>query len=60
MAEDRECVQRQECHSYELNKGTLWLMANDGEELRRHVLAEGVGFEPTRGLRPWRFSRPLP
>jgi hypothetical protein len=23
-------------------------------------LAEGVGFEPTRGLRPWRFSRPLP
>ena len=24
------------------------------------VLAEGVGFEPTRGLHPWRFSRPLP
>jgi hypothetical protein len=23
-------------------------------------LAEGVGFEPTRGLHPWRFSRPLP
>src|SRR5262249_1898907 len=23
-------------------------------------LAEGVGFEPTRGLRPWRVSRPPP
>ena len=23
-------------------------------------MAEGVGFEPTRSLRPWRFSRPLP
>jgi len=23
-------------------------------------MAEGVGFEPTRDLRPWRFSRPLP
>ena len=31
---------------------------------RRHgfggVLAEGVGFEPTVGLHPRRFSRPLP
>src|SRR5215471_16778801 len=24
------------------------------------ILADGVGFEPTRGLHPWRFSRPLP
>jgi hypothetical protein len=31
-----------------------WRIALDG------VLAEGVGFEPTRGLHPWRFSRPLP
>ena len=23
-------------------------------------LADGVGFEPTRSLHPWRFSRPLP
>jgi hypothetical protein len=23
-------------------------------------VAEGVGFEPTMGLHPWRFSRPLP
>ena len=26
----------------------------------RHVLAEGVGFEPTVDLRPRRFSRPVP
>jgi hypothetical protein len=26
----------------------------------RRSLAEGVGFEPTMGLHPWRFSRPLP
>src|SRR5262245_2990256 len=24
------------------------------------LVAEGVGFEPTRGVNPWRFSRPLP
>jgi len=23
-------------------------------------MAEGVGFEPTRGLHPCRFSRPVP
>jgi hypothetical protein len=23
-------------------------------------VADGVGFEPTRGVNPWRFSRPLP
>src|SRR5262249_46682198 len=29
-------------------------------EWNQYALAEGVGFEPTRGLHPWRFSRPLP
>jgi hypothetical protein len=40
-----------------------WLTPASFERRRTRAngrLAEGVGFEPTRGLHPWRFSRPLP
>jgi hypothetical protein len=56
MAKDDECVQRQECHSYWLNTGILWLTANDGEELQSKVLAEREGFEPPIRLPVCRIS----
>src|SRR5579863_2914790 len=30
------------------------------ETIKNGGMADGVGFEPTRGLRPCRFSRPVP
>src|SRR5262245_45263047 len=39
----------------------LWIKSIIWQKTKQYqcIVAEGVGFEPTRGLHPWRFSSPL-
>jgi hypothetical protein len=52
MANARECVQVENDEVSRLFQGLLRMNANDCEWWRMGVLAEGVGFEPTRERNP--------
>jgi hypothetical protein len=41
-----------------VNVGTIW--KSKKTLIFQHNMADGVGFEPTKGFHLWRFSRPLP
>ncbi len=41
-------------------KTSIVFSALKGGDMPNFKMADRVGFEPTKGFRPWRFSRPLP